>query len=81
MGSIFHEKKKSEAINLSSTRFSASEIFLEGYDTSNLGYESGIHMGSNYEEKKSEAKNLVLLCLSGKCLVSIETGDSKIVFG
>jgi hypothetical protein len=32
-------------------------------------------------KKKSEAKNLVLLSLSGKLLESIETDDSKIVFG
>jgi hypothetical protein len=31
-------------------------------------------------EKKSEAKNLVLLALQGKFLVSIETDDSKIAF-
>jgi hypothetical protein len=49
MGSI-HEKK-SEAKKLSSTRFSASEICLEGHDTPNLGYESGIHMGSIHEKK------------------------------
>jgi hypothetical protein len=61
MGSI-HEKKL-EAKNLSSTRFSASEICLERYDTPNLGYESGIHMGSIHEKKKSEGKILVLLSL------------------
>jgi hypothetical protein len=49
MGSI-HEQKL-EAKNLSSTRFSASEICLEVYDITNLGYESGIHMGSIHKKK------------------------------
>jgi hypothetical protein len=54
-----------------------------------LGYESGIHKGAIHErihigaihEKKLEAKNLVLLFLSGKFLVSIETDDSNNIFG
>jgi hypothetical protein len=45
----------------------------------NLGYESGIDMGLIHE-KKSGAKNLVLLALQGKFLVSIETDDTTIVF-
>jgi hypothetical protein len=37
-------------------------------------------MGS-IREKKPEAKNLVLLSLKGKLLVSLETEDSKNIFG
>jgi hypothetical protein len=51
------------------------QVCLQGYDTPNLGNESGIHMGSIHE-KKSEAKNLVLLYLYGKFVVSTETEDS-----
>ncbi len=40
----------------SSTRFSASEICLEWFDTPNLWYESGIHMGSIHVKKNQRPK-------------------------
>ncbi len=58
--------KKSEAKNLSSTRFSASEICLEEYDTPNVGYESGIHMGSIYEKKIGGKKSRATVPLKGQ---------------
>jgi hypothetical protein len=44
----------------------------------NLGYELGIRL---IHEKNQSFKNLVLLSLKGKFLVSTETDSSKNIFG
>jgi hypothetical protein len=62
----------------SSTRFLASEFFV---NQPHMKILLGKNQESGRDMKKLEVKNLVLLSLYGKFLVSRETASSKNIFG